>query len=1518
MQGNLKRLFTLLLVLVMLLGIMLPVTFASDTTVASTAETTAETESETEPVIYAEVVDTNMTDASVFADKTPSERRLAFIELVESQVGESGSVYEEWWDSFDEDAASADWGTLFVGYCLYNVGVLDFPFESNWADYVDVLTEIYEDGGEQYYYPITEHGPSNYGDIVVFDTDFDGVPDDGGVVTEISADISLTVTKRVGDVVDVCVFDNLDTVMGVMPIEMVVRATSGIMLLNSGSGGSGTGSAGGGASGSGNGTGSGATGPGTLYWAAPAITFQIVLYPYSQHNNWKNSYENIEGIIERDNYKVYDAVTGNTSAKSVYDGFTLTPNTFYMDLITGRVYKCRTLTIEGSGSGTKGYGYIDNLSYRGGNGFNGRLVAGTDECVSGWPTITENKSDVTLQSGNKVWTNIKTDMPNMNEVEQFMQKVFIGYGSAKWDVYDVATTSSQYAQVLRYLGCPEQYITNYLDGYNGKLDFSSNALIPTLTWTYCEIECTGTDYLGVGTANCGWSSISGSDCPSWFHGSKLQHAYFDYDSHVSCGCSSAGSYHTSGNGTSSHYGSYVTTERNYSSTEGNKRWHYQVMTPGWVGTKSMGETAFNNYFKTAYASPSADLNAYTNASGGSCKCSAGPSVACALFYGNGHGAGHYWPVGNYFGAHIAGAGYVNFIAKDGKAVGSDIVSDSQYYFRGYWTPYGDPVKFPENVYKYGTGNFKKVAANGSNADLAGWVFTVYSDSACTKVANTGVTDTNGVVKTYNSLRGNVVTLELLPGTYYVKETGHVDYTKYAADGSMVNDGVWGSEYIYNDPNVTGGNKATVVIEANKTANLTITNTFGGKIALYKTTNTGANLDGWKFTVYTDSACTKVATYINGGNAVLTTDSKGYAKSGILKPGTYYVKETGGTYYGNGYWVNTTAVKQVTVKAKSTTTISSGTFPNNVYGLIKINKSTNTGSNKDGWVFTVYTDANCATVAKDKDGNNAVMTTDSNGTATSGYLAPGTYYVKETGGANYSSEWWDCDASVQSVTVSAMTTTTLPYTYMNYNYGKLSVTKSTNTGANLDGWVFTVYTDANCTTVAKDKNGNNATMTTDSNGTATSDYLLPGTYYVKETGGSHADDSWASSADVKSVIVVAGVITPVDGGAFVNTQYGKLSLTKSTNTGNDLDNWTFTVYTDANCTTVAKDKSGNDVVMTTDSNGAATSDYLLPGTYYVKETGGTRYNDPYWVASFEVKSVTVVAGVITPVDGGAFVNTQYGRITILKEMATDGPLDGWNFTIYTDEACTHIATDKNGDNATMRTDANGAATSGYLLPGTYYVKEIIDEETGLYYCKTKNPVTVVVTAGTDTRAQSGEKTDVSFINALRPIEIEILKVDPSGNPLRDVTFMLEWYDTSDNTWKVVQYSDNTDVIKGCTSAAVNSNGELSTDANGRVLFGNLHPEYDYRITETATQSGYVLLKDPVVVKQTDVPMTVVAGDDSFTRHYAITVTNMPAFELTEAGVSDLTLNLFVGGGMFFGLLSVALFATYMLNRKKKHV
>ena len=117
-------------------------------------------------------------------------------------------------------------------------------------------------------------------------------------------------------------------------------------------------------------------------------------------------------------------------------------------------------------------------------------------------------------------------------------------------------------------------------------------------------------------------------------------------------------------------------------------------------------------------------------------------------------------------------------------------------------------------------------------------------------------------------------------------------------------------------------------------------------------------------------------------------------------------------------------------------------------------------------------------------------------------------------------------------------------------------------------------------------------------------------------------------------------------------------------------------------------------------------------------------------------------------------------------------------------------------------------------------------------------------------------------------IHIHKVDDAGASLSDVCFLLEYSVDNGANWMPVQYRavDSKVFAGGCTSERL-ENGLLETGEDGIVSFtglcrSNAMGTVKYRLTETATAEGYLLLTEPAfedylpATGETDISLTVV--------------------------------------------------------------
>ena len=645
-------------------------------------------------------------------------------------------------------------------------------------------------------------------------------------------------------------------------------------------------------------------------------------------------------------------------------------------------------------------------------------------------------------------------------------------------------------------------------------------------------------------------------------------------------------------------------------------------------------------------------------------------------------------------------------------------------------------------------------------------------------------DSNGVLYAFSFFNGNGASFSKSGNTLNITRTGDISEstvftaTRYLPSAASSSYNIWymsGSSYqttISLDNAGSSGLNAYFKIKAPSLGNISLT----------KTTEDGQNLSGWKFGIYSDSACTNL---ISGP---YTTNSSGKLSITGLTAGTYYVKELGNTDSSIDalYSCASTNPQKVTISSGQTASVSFYNKCNT--GSVMLVKETNTGENLGGWKIGLYYDADCTNSIPDSP-----FVTGADGTITVTGLQPGILYAREI---PTDDPYWEFDAEVKTVTIQVNQTASVTFT--NTQYGRIQIVKTTNTGNHLDGWTFQVR-DSSGKVVGE--------FITDENGYAITGNLPLGRYTVMELPTE--DVYWAGELGFHTVLVTGGK-DAVD--TWLNREQGLVWIYKKTNTGESVEGWHITIYSDADCTQEVG-------TVITSADGKA-GHYLSPGIYYAKETGDEhgRFEDEYWMVDetihkFEIKPHEDVS--IT------FTNVQYGKLKISKTVEGGGSVEGWQFKITDAEGkvldCSPFASNK-----------DGIILTGNLLPGQYTVEELLPEDS-LYECKSENPQTVTV--------KQGEIAEVSFINALRTGKVTVEKIDITGSPLAGATFRLEW-SAEGSLWYPVTYSE-TIVRGGCSNPDV-VDGGLTTEADGILEWGDLYPGLQYRLTETKAPEGYKLL------------------------------------------------------------------------------
>lgn len=156
----------------------------------------------------------------------------------------------------------------------------------------------------------------------------------------------------------------------------------------------------------------------------------------------------------------------------------------------------------------------------------------------------------------------------------------------------------------------------------------------------------------------------------------------------------------------------------------------------------------------------------------------------------------------------------------------------------------------------------------------------------------------------------------------------------------------------------------------------------------------------KFTLYTDSACTKIARTVEGKNAVEAyVTSRGNAVFGYMPAGTYYVKETSGAIEGFTAKQNP---MQVTVPRSGGTATVEFTNVNNNFGTIAVQKvrtTKNGGTVPFGGVeFELY--KNKADVESPSKKADYTIKTENDGNGYLNKIPVGKYYAKEKAQPGY--------------------------------------------------------------------------------------------------------------------------------------------------------------------------------------------------------------------------------------------------------------------------------------------------------------------------------------------------------------------------------------------------------------------------------------------------------------------------------------------------------------------------------------
>ena len=1190
---------------------------------------------------------------------------------------------------------------------------------------------------------------------------------------------------------------------------------------------------GGGGDGSGN-----AAGDGSSNMIAVGVTMQIVYYRYDECYNRYNSHGNVIETV-----KTGKAIPWNSTGKdkgetmtTVFDTYTITENTF---IVKARwdsypyVYHFPTENLASDGctftwSGFTNYWF--NYNNPGGS-------AGT------YPRIVRNE-----EGGSKA-------------IEDFLAQIILGSNYGAWDKSNVAkgetvaTDSSLFAAVLKYLGASDQAIQNYLDSYHGKLSVSQDGsvLIPTIIWSYVAAE-----------------NVGG-------------------------------------------------TNRIYT-----------------IGDVASNGTSNKSWLQTTYTSGSNCNSGY-----GACswKANGSDTMICKLMLGGTHSSSHNSTIWKEKGSDkLFGTGLVNRIQTEVDSTAEN-GTNTFYYLRGYWTPYGK-----------GTGSVSVSKTNtAGTANLAGAEFTLYRDPACTTpitsadYSSLNTSDAgyvNASVRKTNS-SGKCQWTGLYSGTYFMKETK-------APEGYKVN--------------VDSAGKVEVkeVAVGVKDTSMTLTNAENSKpVSLKKSINASQacidqiknnslySLAGAEYTISLNGKVVETIKTDANGNA---TSAKQYNIGDVLT-----IKETKAP---PGYKLDTKTYTHTVVSGDNLIAVSDIPIFDPPFVLTKVDKDTTTPQGDGSFTGAVFkweyfpnnnwsgTPAKVWYFATDASGR-CVYSKDylaSGYTSDALYISPanvnqlplGTLKITEVknslgytviSGPLYCTIAEDASKTSGAKHVWTDESKAILTDMANGNWGVYepvdislfgsvsiekydSVTGQTPQGeATLGGAKFQVINrSANSVKVDGKIYAPGdviCELTTDAKGAARTGSIFPvGTYEIKEVTaptGYLLNSKWKQTFSVTTEKKDHSFTYADSTGCPDTVIAGKIQVTKKI--VNTIDNLS---AAEVGAKFSVTDSKGNvvDTIVTGDK-GVGISKDLPYGTYTVKQIAGragtifcdswtvtvnehgkvyeyTKEN-PLWTASVSLHKKEL--GVETPLVGTFELCERMadGTVKVLETADTDkdGNLNFARKIVYTDGVCnksTYFIREK-------------VAPAGYVLDTNEYPVSCTENE---------------------------QKIKVTMENVPIVGKLELRKQSSIGKPMQDVEFILEYSLDCGVTWNAVTYRENDNVIApgSCTSANL-TDGKLVTDENGIAVYEGLRvytseaEPIQYRVTELKTNNGSSLMPGPIW--EGDL-LTEKEGEHQF--EVVLSVVNSPILELPETGGNTLMIQPWI----VLALLCVSALAVIQLipqpKRKEK--
>lgn len=284
---------------------------------------------------------------------------------------------------------------------------------------------------------------------------------------------------------------------------------------------------------------------------------------------------------------------------------------------------------------------------------------------------------------------------------------------------------------------------------------------------------------------------------------------------------------------------------------------------------------------------------------------------------------------------------------------------------------------------------------------------------------------------------------------------------------------------------------------------------------------------------------------------------------------------------------------------------------------------------------------------------------------------------------------------------------------------------------------------------------------------------------------------------------------------------------------------------SNGVTIIHEENSNSISITIDKTCTNTF-FSLTGTYYKKMTGDSNNCLLYNPASGGTQKL-LYSAYYDPIDlvfTGSI--TPLGKIELTKQDVYGADVDGAEFGLYSDSACTNrIAT---------ATSSDGKIKFDYLVPNTYYVKEISAPEG---YLLNDEVVKVTVTSNNTSTGSIENKEPTGKITLTKELDTEKTNGLYGDVKIEEAEYTL--YAAEDITSKAGTHPFyHKDEVVGTGNIVANPDGNIGTITWDELPLGN------YYVKETKNPTGTFLdeTEYSVALDYINQNESIVVNDDTF--------------------------------------------------------